>query len=249
MKYFRITLALLILPFAAACNAAQDTGANKIQWYAGYTMPQFLADPVEINTQADIAGLLDQAWYAPFRVHATGSNQAITLKTCSDYFNAPQHPLWTVKESENAAFMQIVVMCEATRAIANAAPANMNSNSLPVFDHTLPAKLPKQMAMIISSTESTRILADKAIAHMSQVDTPVKFSGQSAHEMTYVYKSGEQQLQLVASGDFNHDGIEDYLISSQDSVKGGSYTALRLFLVTRLQGQADYTLLKQFAGN
>jgi len=44
---------------------------------------------------------------------------------------------------------------------------------------------------------------------------------------------GTEGLRWLASGDFNHDGIEDLLISTYGTVAGGSYESLGLYVVGR----------------
>ena len=60
------------------------------------------------------------------------------------------------------------------------------------------------------------------------------------------HEGGTQELALVAKGDFNGDGIEDMLITSRDSVEGGSYRAIRLFLLTRISASSAITVLREY---
>jgi len=250
MKFVLLCLSLLSVSLACSCSADQSTpekqAGHPVEWYAGLTLPQYLANPFNVRTHADVAALLNKKWYGAFQVHATDEAPTETIASCNEYFRAAQKPLQTVKESEYGPFRFMVMMCLATRATSQARASRISTFSKLVFDKNLPAKLPAPMAMIISSTERQRILSDKAIRHMSQVHRIIKLKRHSRFDVDYAHEGGSQQLQLVARGDFNHDGVEDYLISSLDSVVGGSYSAMRLFLITRKPGQGDYSLIKEF---
>ena len=250
MKQLLLFFSLLLVFTTASCSAHQalteKNAGFRVQWYKGYTMPQFLAQAIEVKTQADLAGLLDKNWYDKFRVRSNEKAPIIDLSSCKDYFDVKQKPLWPVNESENSAFMQLVMMCLATRAISKAIPSHISTFKKLVFDKNLPKRLPAKMAMFTSTTEEQHILGNKAIKHMAQVYKIVKVKNHSRYDTSYFEEGQEQELQLVAKGDFNHDDVEDYLISSTESVQGGTYTALRLYLITRRPGQQDYTLLKEY---
>jgi hypothetical protein len=53
-------------------------------------------------------------------------------------------------------------------------------------------------------------------------------------------------LILRAKGDYNGDGIEDMLLSTSNTVEGGSYHSVDYFILTRLSSEASFTLLKQW---
>lgn len=56
---------------------------------------------------------------------------------------------------------------------------------------------------------------------------------------------GSQVMQMLAEGDFDHDGINDMLISSSNSLMGGSYHAAHLYIVSRLKAGDPLVLRKQ----
>jgi hypothetical protein len=57
---------------------------------------------------------------------------------------------------------------------------------------------------------------------------------------------GSQRLNIRAKGDYNGDGIEDMLLSTSNTVEGGSYHSVDYFILTRLSSEAPFTLLKQW---
>lgn len=247
----RITsLLFFLIPITAACGTTNSTSSHhanyKVEWYKGYAMNKFLASPVKIKAQRDISELLEKPWYDKFQVSANEKAPFISIITCNDYFRIKQKPVWTAEPADNGPLMNIVMMCLATRAISKANPSHISTFKELKFNKNLPKLLPAKMAMFTSTSEQKRILAKKSIKHMSQVYKIIKVKQHTRYDTTYFEDGQKQELQLVAKGDFNHDGVEDYLISSQESVQGGTYSALRLYLITRRPGQADYTLLKEY---
>lgn len=56
------------------------------------------------------------------------------------------------------------------------------------------------------------------------------------HRAEYRIEGGLQALSVLGLGDFNGDGREDLLASVRDTVEGGSYFNLRLFVLTVTEG-------------
>jgi len=139
--------------------------------------------------------------------------------------------------------MELVVMCQATRHIVNGKASAQTFLKNFVFDKTLPDKLPKKIAMVTSVTEYARLFNDNNIKYWSQVIKITKIDKKDAGHALYHNVGGSQELELVAKGDFNGDNIEDILLTSRDSVEGGSYSAIRLFMFTKLSNDGDIILL------
>lgn len=248
MKIFFYTLSFLFLVFSTACSASEHKPHKSypVKWYSGYALQQYLAKTTHIDKTSELLKLINMKWGQPIPVHKPGKKTIINLNTCQDYFNAKQKSLQPVNDADFSPFVELVLMCQATRAIAEATPSRISTFTELKFDKKLPSRLPAKMAMITSETESHRILSNKAIKSMAQVNKILKVIHHSRFDVTYVESTQDNELELVAKGDFNHDGIEDYLVSSLGSVHGGTYTAFRLFLITRRPGQANYTLLKEY---
>ena len=141
--------------------------------------------------------------------------------------------------------MEIALLCQATRPIVNAEPASKSGPLKLSFDESLPARPPAAVAMVISTSERNRMLENQAIKTWTQVNQIESVSTDSAYHAKYKHSGGTQELALVASGDFNHDGVEDFLISSRDSVENGSYSAIRMFIITSNPGDSHFELLDE----
>lgn len=243
--------ALLFLGLTASCSLADadkregETFPHPVQWYDGYTLPKLLAESPSIETRSDLTRLLGEKWYSQVEVINPKTNERRTLSSCEDYIEVRDAPIETVREIDGAPFMSFQMMCAATQLIVDAIPSEKSVFSKLKFNHNLPTKMPAEMAMAVSVAESNRIHEDPDIEYWAQVNEITDVTRESEHRATYHHKGGHQTLALVAKGDFNKDGQEDYLISSKDTVEGGSYSALRLFIVTRSPTESDYSLIRQ----
>lgn len=218
---------------------------NPVSWYAGYKLPALLEQNIVLESQADVATLLDKKWYAEFNVKQIDiSDKTYTVSSCSDLTKLDTVKLNTLREKENAPFMELLVMCKATKAIVNAKPSQQSFIQHLTFDKTLPNTLPKSIGLIISDVESKRKLQDQTLTSWSDINTISSITDLGQNHSTYVHNDGSQQeLELVAKGDFNGDGIEDFLLTSRDSMQGGSYSATRLFLFSKLSNESGITEL------
>jgi hypothetical protein len=215
-----------------------------VSWYSGYKLPELLAESASIASHSDVGSLLNKTWYAAFQLtDPTEPQTVLSLSSCADYFKHATQPLHTVQERDNAAFMEVVVMCNATKFIAKAIPAKQSFLSNLVFDATLPEKLPAQFAMVISVSERDMQLHDKSLKYWSQVNKITAVETNSPIQVTYRHDGGAQEVELVAKGDFNADGVEDVMLTSRDSVEDGSYSAIRLFTLTKLANDGDIKIL------
>lgn len=53
-----------------------------------------------------------------------------------------------------------------------------------------------------------------------------------------------QKLVILAEADFDHDGIDDLLISSSNSITGATYVAAHLYIVSRLSAGGSLVFRK-----
>lgn len=217
-----------------ATNVPVTTQPIPVSLQSGYTLPALLEQSVQILQPDTLATLLTQKWYAEFAVFdAAQPDQSFSLSTCHDYLLQQARQLNTRQENENTAFMEITVMCAATDKILHAQPAKVSFVKDIPFDEHLPNKVPAVLAMILSASERDRILSDNRIQTWSQVMPLTGYERLGAYHATYKTEGGIQELELVARGDFNQDSFEDLMITSRDYVTEGSYSAIRLFMLTR----------------
>lgn len=223
----------------------QNTTA--VSWYSGYTMPTLLAKPIQSANIVDLAEIIRRNWYSEFEVVSEATpKEKITLSSCSGYLER-SHLKWRTPENINSGpFMEIALMCRATQLMQTASKPERSYLQTVRFNENLPKFLPKAIAMVISVNEQARIDANKSIKYLDDVNSTTRVELLGPFEARYHHEGGAQELALVAKGDFNGDGIEDMLITSRDSVEGGSYRAIRLFLLTRISASSAITVLREY---
>ena len=62
----------------------------------------------------------------------------------------------------------------------------------------------------------------------------------------YDSTDGFQVITVVAKGDYNLDGIEDIVITKENSVLSGSYSSSHGYVLTRMSEQALFTVLSEW---
>lgn len=253
MKSRRLLAAACLL-VVTACNdkpppATTQTpkADNAISWYEGYTLPTLLAQPFSLREPADLTSIGAQKWYAEFALQAEGDpKKTLTVSSCNDYLPHASERWHTANERDNAAFMEIAVMCRATQLMQAATKAKQSYLNDLAFNADLPKRLPATIALVVSPTERARLNADRSRKRWADVTPMTQVETLSPFRANYRHASGAQELALVAKSDFNGDAIEDVLITSRDSVDNGSYDAVRLFLVTRTSATGDVTVLNEY---
>lgn len=120
-------------------------------------MLSLLHQPVGTSNAAELKQILNSKWYAAIDVMTLkDSNETYSISSCGEYFKHQGKGIAPVKENEISAYAEFVLMCKAANDIVAAAPAKKSFLDDLLFDKDLPNKLPKQLAMIISTTESEK---------------------------------------------------------------------------------------------
>ena len=97
------------------------------------------------------------------------------MANCRDFLSADDKPLYTKAENENAAFMEIAVMCRATDLLLKSKSAKETFLSELQFDQQLPNVLPVEVAMVISESESMAIANNSDFKTWSHVNKIIEF--------------------------------------------------------------------------
>lgn len=239
----------------AACATAQPAkGRLDVEWFEGFGMGHFLEPPRELVSQSDVTAAIDSPWdydreLAIYTADGELERPAFVLGSCADYL-ALQKRAWPVHTPDSDVFTALAMTCKAAKVIASAEPAERSFVRGLAFDRDLPGLLPPELTIAVSSSEVERVGAARVDESWDDLAGIARHESCHSREgehcgIYYDDTAGRQQVQLVARGDFNADGIEDVLISSGDSLEGGSYWALRMFVLTRRSTDGDYELLEQ----
>jgi len=101
------------------------------------------------------------------------------------------------------------------------------------------------LAFETSKTESEESRRDPEVKYWSDINEIRNVDVISPQVVDFYTTGGLQRLELVGRGDFDGDGVEDVLISSRDSVDGGSYQHLRLFVLS-VDAEGDWRTIRSY---
>lgn len=197
-----------------------------------FALPSLLSDEARLTGPENIEALLSKPWYASISVQNARQSSVTSLDNCSAYFDNTSANLRAERDNEQNAFLELKLACEASRLLMKAEDSVKSFLPHPLFTEETPHKLPKSVALITSQKEFLKVQDDASTSRWSEVNTIRHFEEISPIQAFYTSESGVQKLSEVGRGDINHDGIQDILLLSEDSVEGGSYFNLRLFVLT-----------------
>lgn len=244
-----------VLVATGCATSSKPAGELGVEWFEGFRLASFLEAPLELATQADVSRAIASPWRYDSEVvmYTADGEQAgapFVLHSCAEYFPVQDEQPWPVHEPDARQFMVLAMTCRAAQLVASAAPAKRSHIRSLRFDGRLPDLLPPELAFAISSDSVERIEQAKPDERWRDMfgagrHEPCR-EKEGAHCGIYHDSTGgRQQVQLVARGDFNADGIEDVLLSSHNTVEGGTYAAMQMFVLTRRQPGGDFELVRE----
>ena len=238
-----VSLCVALLMGPAACGTPTPPGTSyDVEWIDGPA-----AAPA---TREGLEQRLSLPWLDAIEVRskaADADEPLITLESCGDYLDVADLEVRPVEGGTAAVIFQARALdCQAVVLALAAQPAAVSHLRTLAFDETLPDELPWQVAMIVSGAEADRIAAERpqAMWRDALFGPLTEFSSCGTWCGRYGDPAGVQSVMLVARGDFDGDGIEDMLLGSSDAAKGGSYRAVRMFLLTRRERGGRVELIK-----
>ncbi|MGQ9427041.1 hypothetical protein ACXYTJ_15410 [Gilvimarinus sp. F26214L] len=221
---------LMVLNTGLSACVPQAAADYPVVWYQGFTMPDLLAEPAQAKSKDDLNGLLTEDWYSPIDVVGEQDATVSTWSNCNDYLRNGRRDVRTVRDYEMGPFLEIAVMCRATKLLAEAEPASESYLPAAVITTDSPGSFPADIALQLSAAdaEATRHTAQR----WSDINSRFHVVTDSVYSAVFNHDGGRQELELIGRGDFNADGIEDAMIISRDSAPGGDFFNIRLFVLS-----------------
>lgn len=244
---------LFVALFAIACATIDDapdkapSSTGSIVIHNGFTLGDLLKDPRTLNSPEAIESVIAEKWTTPIRLNIDGRDpKSVMIDCCDHYLSQHSLPECPDRESGRIAFKEAAAMCLAAEQIVSANGATESHLAPLDFDEQFMALMPEDLALTVPKLERRSFRNDRVERTWGEVSPVDSVEQISKGHARYRFRDAEQELQLVAQGDFNDDGIEDIIISSRDSANDGSYSAFRLFVLTRFARDARFTLLEEF---
>jgi len=242
-----IAILLLCVAGLAACDPKAPVESPKkipAGWSGGFTMPTLLdSSNVAINSIGDLSKLIKAPWYAQINVANTKVGETV-FSSCADYFDKVEPATRTSRDNEMSAYLEFKIMCEATQLLINAGDSKESFIPDNALSDDAPQMWPKEMALQISTEESKRSAQNPNLKTWADVTPVIKHESQTEFSSIYFHKGGRQAIEILGHGDINNDGIEDILLVSRDSVEGGNYFNMRLFVLS-VDSRGKWTLIKE----
>lgn len=226
---------------------APDKGLLPVRLLSGFQLSNQLLNPPARTTVSSLKTLASASWESPIDVIFGHAKERGQIGSCDQYFALRSPDVQPLAPSEFPLYRGLILMCEAAGSLALAVASRQSFLTSFKLNQTSPRELPKQFALAVSAEEKQRIFDDPAIRVWADVNDITEFVFQTANRALYRQIGAEQVVELVGRGDLDGDGVEDILVLVSDSLLGGTYRSLRLLAITRLAGDEDITLLREFA--
>lgn len=207
------------------------------------------------KTQRGLKALLSRPWrvedeMVKFDVKNAKGSQSV-VASCEALFRADSdgmrpHVYRDLKDYRSWAFG-----CYAVRAVSEASIARKSFVSDFSFDLSRVKNLPVELASVTSKDDVRKVKAIQARRgslgdYLENASVKLEKGTPARGVGIQDGSGGSQGIHWMASGDFNHDGVEDLLISTYSTVSGGDYATYGLYLVSRDGLGAPLTLLKVY---
>jgi hypothetical protein len=170
------------------------------------------------------------------------------VNSCESMLIARKNNYDLIDIPSSGPYNAMYVDCQAMFLIINEAdPYTKSYIQDYVLNKTNIQTLPKDMALIISTSTYNDIHTDKKIKVLEEVNHIVKVT--QKNKLTSIAEDdsgGVQEISILAKGDFNHDAIEDMMLSVSNSVIGGSYTSYYLYILTKTEKDGDWIVLDEY---
>lgn len=234
-----LSICLLVCPVSALLHA-QAAASSQPKHPVQYSSKLNVSSPPEIDQRLD----------APFTegtAHPGGANNCRQLLAqcgeathgkCGDKDSQ-------VSDKEVQARKSTLVDCLVLSELRHAAPARVSHlKDLKWDEHVLPL-LPPQLAINVSEEATHKAAAAGARGESwPEFDKSVTAEADGPDQIEVHGDGFVERLILWGRGDFNHDGIEDLLVQSLDTLTEGTYRNTRLFVVTRKTGSGKLSIVR-----
>ncbi|WP_158133889.1 hypothetical protein [Vibrio navarrensis] len=204
---------------------------------------RFFLDSLAVLTPEQAEKLQVRYWYFSFPLKST-SGKSDDTNNCLDIKNKFSQGYTARNSSDYSAFLATISICHSWEIMSKLKPSKKSFLGESIINEALPSETPSDLAFIISDEQT--IKANK-MKFWSNMDNIVRFERITDHQGVYFDDSdGYQKVTLVATGDYNADGIEDAIVIKENSVLTGSYVSTHGYVLTRDSENAPFKILTKW---
>ena len=244
------TLAAFSLLLNISCFAAPEKPIEelKLKWFGGLSLGQMLETEIASDSIDNLKKQLTTNWYDSFALYNPSTpTDKKSIKTCTEFFSSAESHLQPVDEKDALPYMELGMMCHAVKTVTMGKNAKRSYIGQFKMDKSIVDTFPPQLANIISTEERKRILSNKKITSLGKAEKVESIQIENDKKVTIKEQGGSQEIELLAQGDFNDDGIADLLFLVRNSVDEGTFGSVELFALTKRRDETSFELLKQYA--
>ncbi len=239
----------LIVPIMLqlACATCLDATGAGIKWYSEMSLGD-----VQQPTVDKWRTSLSERWLLggdPVILSTVRGGKPLVIDRCTRLFAAVESGL-TAWGADQAIFDGWMVKCDAVRSLIGATAPKQDFLGDFTLDERGIKALPVGVAFQISRDDERKVASIKSTGgslgdYLGSVTLKALGKPEDRRMIVHDDSGASQLLSVLAEGDFDHDGINDLLISSNNSMTGGSYHAAHLYIVSRLSAGGPLVLRKQ----
>jgi hypothetical protein len=212
--------------------------------------PVVWSPSLHLDSLDAIPARLDAPFPEPVAVAALGPDRSLkqaTIASCAGYFQLRPKGYEPLAEPDRAAMKMDAATCWALEALAEARPAKMRPlRPFPVAQETL-ARLPPTLGpMAMPLDRDRRSQAARAGKSWSAADPDARAVQTDDWDAQVKGTDWTTDLHILARGDLDGDGADDLLVETVSTGSEGSWSEVRLRLLTSVPGDPVLRVVKDY---
>lgn len=206
------------------------------------TVVAYMADASVVDNLEDELSI---PWSMTVAVKQISGEKTREVGNCSSILAAQNDNFEPVEPSHHTPYLNALMQCRAITIAVDMAPSNISylTGSL---DKRAIGALPVAMAFIPSKSQQSSIKANGLLKSINDVTPIIGFTQVNDYEIELKINGGSQTMLVLAKGDTNGDQIEDLLMQVINATEGGTYSATRLFVLSRKENDGSWSLLSEY---
>ncbi len=226
--------ATAVLGCLASWAAVGDT-AHNVRW----------TPALALNSLEEIDQRLAAPWEYPLEVsRRSGQPKKAVITNCLSYFDL------TRQGFEATPFTSQLLLgadCHALKALSKARPAQHTHLARFQLDEKVINDLPPDLSLVLSKDDARKVAAaNKAGLSWREFQPITRVTLENSYTMLIEGDGWRVRMKIYAFGDFNDDGLEDILATTQAWLTEGTYATTRLLVLTRLQDGGRLHLVTEY---
>lgn len=169
------------------------------------------------------------------------------VRTCKEYLDAKADGFGPMNNLAYGLESRFIDRCYVLRLLAHARPARVtyfgSDEWSPAIARALPPLLyqgfPRELARSVTSAAAQ---GERWISS----DRGLQFKNDHGLDLTAHDDNFDFSLEIIARGDFNGDGIEDFAVTGSANARKGSFRYFQFLVLTRLQPNGAVTVLSSY---